>query len=412
MALPSEIFDFLRTLTPIQIAAVVILLGAVVYLRRAGVAFSQMGLENRKLRRGIQGYEQLEHDHREISQENRERNQFHGTLPMLISRLAEERTLAGILRELVDFAARTLGASEVSLLIAESGALIVRTSRGVASNGLRIRLGEGRIGAVAQFRRVMAVEDFSNLDRNTREALAARTSLLDTVVAAPLIAHGQLLGVLNVGGNVTASPALRKEILSVLANLGATAVESQMNFERLEREATTDGLTGLSNVKNFKNKFREELARATRYGRPLSVFLFDIDNFKNYNDQNGHPAGDQCLRLTAEILKENTRVSDLAARYGGEEFIVLLPETDATGALAYAEKIRGIIAAKDYPHREKQPLKCVSISGGVASFPDHAKTVEDLVKAADATLYACKQGGRNRVGVAEPSESSGNRPAM
>ena len=120
----------------------------------------------------------------------------------------------------------------------------------------------------------------------------------------------------------------------------------------------------MSNVKNFKDKFAQELARAARYGRALSVFLFDIDNFKHYNDTNGHPAGDQCLRITADLLKANTRLSDVPARYGGEEFIVLLPETEASGALAYAEKIRALIAANDYPFRDKQPLGCVSISGG------------------------------------------------
>jgi len=208
--------------------------------------------------------------------------------------------------------------------------------------------------------------------------------------------------VLNVGGKVDVSPAIRKEILSVLANLGATALENQLNFERLERDATTDGLTGLANIRSFKEKFRQELARATRYGRALSVFLFDIDNFKLYNDQNGHPAGDQCLRLTAEVLRANTRVSDVLGRYGGEEFVVLLPETDSRGALAYAEKIRAAIAAKDFPFRDKQPLGCVSISGGVASFPEDGKDLEALIEAADAGLYRCKHAGRNQVGPATP----------
>ena len=274
--------------------------------------------------------------------------------------------------------------------------LVGREGRGLVAAGLRIRMGEGRIGAVARFRRVMAGDDFTNLDRDTRSDLA-RSGPIETVAAAPLIGHGVLLGVLNVGGRVTASPTIRKEVLSVLANLGATALENQINFERLEREATTDGLTGLSNVKNFKEKLAQELARASRYDRTVSVFLFDIDNFKNYNDQNGHPAGDQCLRLTADILRRSTRVSDLPARYGGEEFVVLLPETDRRGALAFAEKIRATIAAANYPFREKQPLGCVSISGGVAAFPDDGRDLDSLIKTADAALYRCKEAGRNRV---------------
>ena len=396
MRFASEILSFLQSFTPLQLGAVTLVLVGVFYLRRAGIVFSHLGLENRRLRRGIQGYERLERQHVELSQENRERNQFHSTLPALISRLAEERTLAGITREIVDFTARMLGAAEATLLLVDAGTLVVRGARGLTASGLRVRIGEGRVGAVARFRRAMAGEDFVNLDPETRFNLA-HSGRLDTVAAAPLVAHGQLIGVLNVGGRVDTAPAIAKEILSVLANLGATALENQLNFERLEREATTDGLTGLSNVKNFKDKFAQELARAARYGRALSVFLFDIDNFKHYNDTNGHPAGDQCLRITADLLQANTRLSDVPARYGGEEFIVLLPETEASGALAYAEKIRALIAAKDYPFREKQPLGCVSISGGVASFPDHGKDVDSLIKAADAALYRCKEAGRNRV---------------
>ena len=399
MRFASEILSFLQSFTPLQLGAVTLVLVGVFYLRRAGIVFSHLGLENRRLRRGIQGYERLERQHVELSQENRERNQFHSTLPALISRLAEERTLAGITREIVDFTARMLGAAEATLLLVDAGTLVVRGARGLTASGLRVRIGEGRVGAVARFRRAMAGEDFVNLDPETRFNLA-HSGRLDTVAAAPLVAHGQLIGVLNVGGRVDTAPPIAKEILSVLANLGATALENQLNFERLEREATTDGLTGLSNVKNFKDKFAQELARAARYGRALSVFLFDIDNFKHYNDTNGHPAGDQCLRITADLLQANTRLSDVPARYGGEEFIVLLPETEASGALAYAEKIRALIAANDYPFRDKQPLGCVSISGGVASFPDDGSDVESLIKAADVALYRCKESGRNRVAIA------------
>ncbi len=399
MSLATEILAFLANLSPLQLGAGALVLAAIFYLRRSGLALSQLGLENRKLRRGMQGYQRMERQHLEISQENRERNQFHGTLPALISRLSGERTLDGICREIVEFTARSFDAAEVTLLLVEAGLLIVRGARGLAASGLRVRVGEGRVGAVAKFRRVMAGDDFLNLDPDTRDRLA-RSGPIDTVAAAPLVAHGQLIGVLNIGGRVAATPAIHKEVLSVLANLGATAVENQINFERLEREATTDGLTGLSNVKNFKDKFAQELSRASRHGRALSVFLFDVDNFKHYNDQNGHPAGDQCLRITADLLKKNTRLSDLPARYGGEEFVVLLPETDGRGALAFAEKIRTTIAATDYPFREKQPLGCVSISGGVASFPDQGKDVESLIKAADAALYRCKEAGRNRVAAA------------
>src|SRR5947199_2564593 len=214
MRFASEILSFLQSFTPLQLGAVTLVLVGVFYLRRAGIVFSHLGLENRRLRRGIQGYERLERQHVELSQENRERNQFHSTLPALISRLSEERTLAGITREFVDFTARMLGAAEATLLLVDAGTLVVRGARGLTASGLRVRIGEGRVGAVARFRRAMAGEDFVNLDPETRFNLA-HSGRLDTVAAAPLVAHGQLIGVLNVGGRVDTAPAIAKEILSV-----------------------------------------------------------------------------------------------------------------------------------------------------------------------------------------------------
>jgi diguanylate cyclase (GGDEF)-like protein len=411
MNLPFEVPAFLREVTPLEVGLGLLVLVVIFYLRRAGIVLSHLGIENRRLRRGIHGYAQMEQEHIEISQENRERNRFHGELPDLISRLNEEKTLTGLGHQLVDFTSRSLGAAEVSLFLLDAGHLALRETRGLVMPSFRVRVGEGRIGYVAQFRRVMSGEDFQSLDSPTRAALMRAPARIDTVLAAPLLAHGQVIGVLNVGGTVMTSPALRKEVVQVLARLGATTLENQLNFERLEREATTDGLTRLSNVRNFKEKFRQEVSRSARFGRPVSVFLFDIDNFKNYNDQNGHPAGDECLRITAEVLRSSTRITDLPARYGGEEFVVLLPETERTGAMQFAEKIRAAIAATDYPHKEKQPLGCVSISGGVASFPEDGKDVESLIETADRALYRCKEAGRNRVASATDHAPTAPRQA-
>ena len=390
-----------------ELVVFALFLVTVLYVRRAGILLWRLGSENRQLRRGIRGYEHMEQQHIELSRENRERNAFHGQLPLLISTLHGEKTSAGIVRLLIDFTARALGATEVSLFLVDGSTLVLREARGLPPGKIHVAVGQGRIGAVARFRRIMGPEEFENLDARSREAAQRNPVRIDTAVAGPLLAHGELLGVLNVGGSVQAAPALRKEILSVVAQLGSTALENQLNFERLEREATTDGLTQLSNVRNFREKLRQEISRSARFGRPCSVFLFDIDNFKHYNDRNGHPAGDECLRLTAELLRSSTRVTDLPARYGGEEFVILLPETDSRGALAFAEKIRAAIAAADYPHREAQPLGCVSISGGVATFPDDGKDGEALIAAADEALYRCKEGGRNRVAAASPPAPAG-----
>ena len=415
MSLPIPLPEFLQEWTAAQWLPFLLLLLAIFIWRRAGLIFARLEAQNRKLKRGIRGYERMEQEHVELSQENRERNAFHAELGPLITRLNLERTTRGVCDLIVEFTARVLGASEVSLFLVEGGSLLGVSARGVSARALRVRIGEGRVGAIAQFGRVFALDDFRNLDPETRDRLGAGSGAIDTVAGAPLVAHGSVIGVLNIGGMVRASASIHREVLSVVAHLAATTVENQLNFERLEREATTDGLTGLSNVRNFKEKLRQELARATRYGRVLSVFLFDIDNFKHYNDRNGHPAGDECLRRTGELLRRSTRTSDLPARYGGEEFVVLLPETDAAGGLAFAEKIRSTIAAHDYPHREAQPLGCVSISGGVASYPRDGADIDALISAADKALYRAKHSGRNRVlatDVGTDSPATPNRAAL
>lgn len=388
----------IRILVPLVLALVVLFVW-----RRSGFLLTRLEIENRKLKKGMRGYAQMEQSHVELSHESRDRNAFHAELGPLITRLHQEKTTRGVCDSLVDFTARALGASEVSLFLVEGNSLIGTSARGVPARGVRARIGEGRLGAVAELMRVFGPDDFRNLDPETRARIGAGTSAIDTQAAAPLSGHNQLIGVLNVGGSVRATPSVLREALGVISQLGATAVENQINFERLEREATTDGLTGLSNVRNFKEKLAQELARAARYKRVLSVLLFDIDNFKHYNDRNGHPAGDECLRRTGELLRRSTRTSDLPARYGGEEFIILLPETDHAGGLAFAEKIRAAIAGHDYPHREAQPLGCVSISGGVATYPGNGTTLDALIKAADQALYRAKEAGRNRVQSAFPA---------
>ena len=115
----------------------------------------------------------------------------------------------------------------------------------------------------------------------------------------------------------------------------------------------------------------------------------------------GHQAGDEVLKITGRILRESVRADDVAARYGGEEFIVLLPHTPKEGAHRFAEKFRKMMAEYEYPNRECQPLKCVSLSGGVATFPDDGRTGAELIVAADAALYKSKKAGRNRVACAK-----------
>ena len=148
------------------------------------------------------------------------------------------------------------------------------------------------------------------------------------------------------------------------------------------------------------------LHTSASYGSLFSIFIFDIDHFKNYNDTNGHMQGDVVLKEIGLLLRENTRSTNIAARYGGEEFILLLPDTQSQAAIKCAENIRRLIETHAFLYREKQPLGCVSISGGVATFPFDGKTVEEIIKHADEALYAAKASGRNCVMKYEPQSLS------
>ena len=180
------------------------------------------------------------------------------------------------------------------------------------------------------------------------------------------------------------------------AELAKRNREAALLREKLHEQAMRDKLTGLYNRHYVEEWFGLELRRAQRHGRPLAAIMLDIDHFKRFNDSFGHEAGDLVLRELAGVLRRFARESDVACRYGGEEFLVLLPECPFDAALPRAERLREEIAKLELRY-DDQPLGLVSVSLGVAAFPDHAKESEELLRRADEALYLAKQTGRNRV---------------
>jgi diguanylate cyclase (GGDEF)-like protein len=169
---------------------------------------------------------------------------------------------------------------------------------------------------------------------------------------------------------------------------------------RLSQLAITDGLTGLYNHRYFHERLALEVERALRTGLSLTMLMIDVDHFKLYNDSQGHPAGDDVLRTVARLLREERRVNDVVARYGGEEFAILLVDVDARPGKRVAERIRDRIAQHPFPHVGDLPGGALTVSIGVASCPEHARSAKDLLSVADAALYKAKQRGRNQVAVA------------
>jgi two-component system, cell cycle response regulator len=177
---------------------------------------------------------------------------------------------------------------------------------------------------------------------------------------------------------------------------------------RLELLSITDGLTQLYNHRHFQEEMSRKYEESSRYQRPLSLAMIDIDHFKKFNDTYGHAAGDEVLRRVSALLKESVRSADLAARYGGEEFAVMMPETPLQEATIVAEKVRSMIEEEGVVFGEQTFLVTVSI--GVANYPHSAfRSPHELIDAADHALYEAKRKGRNQVRAEWRSGATGRK---
>jgi diguanylate cyclase (GGDEF)-like protein len=176
--------------------------------------------------------------------------------------------------------------------------------------------------------------------------------------------------------------------------------------ERLEKLSLTDPLTGLFNRRYLDQLLALEVTRQRRHKRPFSLMMIDVDHFKNFNDAHGHPRGDDVLRQLAKLLTASLRGSDIVARVGGEEFVAVLLDVELPVAVTAAEKVRAAVAAYEFPKGSEQPLGKVTVSLGLASWPKHGETADEVLEAADRALYASKAAGRNKVTAApEPVTS-------
>lgn len=216
----------------------------------------------------------------------------------------------------------------------------------------------------------------------------------------PLIDKGQSVGVLAV---TTAPESLKDRLpaLNVFRNEAAVAITNARMYERLERMAITDGLTGLYNHRHFLELLEREFRSALRRQAPLSLLVTDIDSFKLVNDTYGHLAGDQLVREVAYEIGAGLRRTDIVARFGGDEFVIILPNTNQAQALEVAEKVRRRVASRDY-HIGGSGKIHTTVSVGVAGYPQTAQTRQELVEHADCAAYYSKHSGRNRVSAYSP----------
>jgi diguanylate cyclase (GGDEF)-like protein len=216
-------------------------------------------------------------------------------------------------------------------------------------------------------------------------------------MSIPLVSFGQILGVLALESS--ARNAFRESELQCLesvADICATSIQNAHYVERVKQLAYLDGLTGIFNRRFFELRILEEIERSRRYGTGMAVIMADIDQFKRLNDEFGHLLGDEVLRQVSSLFHQQLRKIDVVCRYGGEEFGIVLTQTNASHAVSVAEKLRRMVEHWQFPGVPQT----VTISAGVAAFPDHGTSRDELVRAADNGLYAAKQAGRNRIALA------------
>jgi diguanylate cyclase (GGDEF)-like protein/PAS domain S-box-containing protein len=204
-------------------------------------------------------------------------------------------------------------------------------------------------------------------------------------------ASGQLTEVLY---NASVYRDVKGEIAGVLAV--ARDITERKRAEQAEELARRDGLTNLCNYRTFQELLKDETVRAQRFNRPVSLLMLDIDHFKCVNDTRGHQAGDVILKGLSDLLVKRSRAVDQVCRYGGEEFTVILPDTDTTVAMQIAERLRAEVERQPFDIGGGSTIR-ITVSIGVATYPQQADSPEEVVKAADAALYAAKHSGRNRV---------------
>lgn len=298
-----------------------------------------------------------------------------------------------------------LRSERASLMVLDEHAneLILKAASGLAADPATVgsvRVGEGVSGEVIDTGKAMVVADLRIAGR--KPAPPERLYKTNSFISYPITIGGRRVGVLNVtdkvgGGTYDEVDLSLLEIIGPQVALALERAEWQERATEFQLMSITDPLTALTNRRYLEERLAEELNRSKRHDFPMSFLMIDVDDFKAYNDKNGHIAGDVALKITAHCLKGALRAADVASRYGGEEFCILLPQTGIAEAGAIADRIRQRVATTEFPHGKSQPLGRVTISVGVSTFSKHVDTPENIIAAADRALFQAKSLGKDRV---------------
>lgn len=307
-----------------------------------------------------------------------------------------KKLLQFILSQAIEITSAEKGS--IMLYDAEKDCLVVRVLAGLADieyqdkvNNSEIQCrsfkpGEGIAGRVYMTARPMIVNNIQDDDF----FIESETSFVKSIACIPMVVYNDVIGVINVTNKREERDFSDEDLqmLKAVADQAAVAV----NKAQLWDMAVTDSLTGLYVRRYFMAKLQEEIRRADRYNRVISIVMADLDRFKNINDTYGHDAGDRVLQTIGKFFQNNIREVDMLARYGGEEFVMMIPEADQEAAYSLSERLRHNFSKIKFDN-----LPQITISLGIATYPFDGTELEDLIKKADAAMYAAKQAGRNKV---------------
>jgi diguanylate cyclase (GGDEF)-like protein len=338
-------------------------------------------------------YEELGRTTRELERQLGVRHDLHDLSGVLLSTLDHTAVfgqIADLLKELVDY-----DCIDISLVDEGAGELITIFAQDAYADEImefRVPLSEGVSGWVVRHRQAQLINDMYADSRVVR--VPGTEEEPQASILVPLVFMDVCLGVLIIDRlHERIFEQHELETVQLFANLAAIAIRNAATYKEMEVQASTDGLTGLFNHRHFQESLAVEVARGERYASGFCLLMMDLDRFKVVNDTVGHQRGDDVLRGVAGVLRRCSRESDVVARYGGEEFAMILPHTSVDEALQVAERIRSLVA--ELPAGD--PSLQMTISVGVASFPEAARDKDGVIGAADAALLCAKARGRNRV---------------
>lgn len=313
-------------------------------------------------------------------------------IPLIIQRLNSTSEMQMILQDVKEMINDLITTNKVEIyLFDDSNKMLNKISQNGDEENLSFALGEGLIGTAAKYRFIMLREHFEKIYS------PKSGTYCQFYMAIPITFKDKLLGVIGIG-EIDNPSGNESDLLKMIADIAGVTLMNQMMLDEAQHKANTDSLTGLNNRSYFFKMAQFYTDKATRDRTKLSIFLFDIDNFKHYNDTNGHNAGDKLLMELSQLLRLfTTQKNSIIARYGGEEFIVMLPNVSKEDAYIYADNFRAKVSQYPFYNGEKQPLGFVSISGGIATFPEDGDTIHKVIEMADMALYKAKSEGKNLI---------------